>query len=126
LVGRSEDLKWLKDTDGDLLLVGQPGSGKTFLLYSFAKRAGALFVHTTDLAAIAAGVRAEQPRALIVDDAHLQVDFLQQLRRLRNETGARFRLIADCWPGSQTEVARVMDLPSASIRGLSLLSMDEI
>jgi hypothetical protein len=126
LVGSSDALEWLENTCGDSLLVGQPGSGKTFLLYCFAKSAGALFVHTTDLEEIAAGLRAEQPTALIVDDAHLHIDFLPQLRRLRTEMHTDVHIIADSWPGSHEEVARALDIPSTSVRAINLLSRDRI
>jgi hypothetical protein len=32
LAGREEDLEWLRSTPGDLIIAGEPGSGKTFLL----------------------------------------------------------------------------------------------
>ena len=38
LVGREADLEWLRQTQGDRLLVGQPGSGKTFLLHKLKKK----------------------------------------------------------------------------------------
>ncbi len=126
LVGRSQDMLWLVHTPGDLLVVGQPGVGKTFLLYHFAKEQGGLFAHTPDLGEIAAGIRRENPSALVVENAHLQLDRLPQLRRLRSEMGGEFRIIADSWPGSRDDVARALDVPSASVRGLDLLSQDEI
>jgi hypothetical protein len=49
LIGRDIDLAWLQNTHGDRLLIGQPGSGKTFLLYKFAKHVGALFVNDPNL-----------------------------------------------------------------------------
>lgn len=36
LVGREDDIKWLKETSGDRLLYGPPGSGKTFVLRHLA------------------------------------------------------------------------------------------
>jgi hypothetical protein len=46
LIGRKVDLDWLRQIDGDSLLVGQPGSGKTFLLHKLAVEGKALFVVT--------------------------------------------------------------------------------
>ncbi len=42
LIGRDADRSWLRETSGDRLLVGHPGSGKTSLLFSMAREAGAL------------------------------------------------------------------------------------
>ncbi len=57
LIGRDEDFSWLTKTEGDKLLVGQPGSGKTFLLYQFAIKGYGLFVVNDNLGSIAAGVK---------------------------------------------------------------------
>jgi hypothetical protein len=37
VVGRDDDVAWLRGTRGDRLLVGQPGSGKTAVLYQLAR-----------------------------------------------------------------------------------------
>lgn len=126
LIGRGEDMAWLTGTDGDLLLVGQPGSGKTFLLQRFAKENEGLFVLSTDLALFAGEIRRQHPSALLIDDAHLQLDLVKHLRRLRGETGAGFRLIANSWPGSQADVAHALGVHSDAIRALRLLSKDEV
>lgn len=126
LIGRGDDMAWLKDTPGDLLLVGQPGSGKTFLLQRFAKENEGLFVHSADLALVAGEIRRQQPAFLLIDDAHVQLDLIAQLRRMRTEMSAGFRLVATSWPGSQAEVAHALGVRSASIRTLELLSRDEI
>lgn len=126
LVGRAADLKWLSDTAGDVLIVGQPGSGKTFLLYRHARDNGGLFIHTRSLEAIASGLREQAPSMLIVDDAHLSLDFIPQLRRLRAETGNAFRIVATSWPGGRDEIMFALDVPSNAVRQLELLSRDHI
>jgi len=35
--GRESSLNWLCQTPGDLIILGQPGAGKTFLLYQFSQ-----------------------------------------------------------------------------------------
>ncbi len=54
LVGRDVDLAWLQQIHGDRLLIGQPGSGKTFLLYQMVKEGEALFAVSSERAEIAA------------------------------------------------------------------------
>ena len=69
LIGRENDYIWLKETKGDRLIVGQPGSGKTFLLFRFAKEGQGFFVISEDLGEIANGIRTLQPNSIIVDDS---------------------------------------------------------
>ena len=38
-----------------------------------------------------------------------------------NALGTASRIIADCWPSERDEVARAMDVPTASVRELELL-----
>lgn len=126
LVGREADLKWLLKTAGDLLIVGQPGSGKTFLMHAAARQAGGLFVVDDDLGRIAADLRAKSPRFVVVDDAHVRVELVMKLRGLRQETHGKFRIFANCWPGDQESAQRALDVGAASIRQLDLLTRDEI
>jgi hypothetical protein len=126
LIGRENDLAWLQGTSGDLLLTGQPGSGKTFLLSTFAKQSGALFLVIEDPAQIAACIRAQQPEAIIVDDAHLDISLLSRLSHLRTELGAGFRIIATCWPGQKDSVLQSMQLPTSSVHDLDPLTRDQI
>src|SRR5207237_7727409 len=113
-------------SQGDLLISGQPGSGKTFLLLFAARKDGGLFAVTDNLAAIAGDLRAKKPRFVIVDDAHSRLDLLRELRGLREETGSGFRIVANSWPGDSAAVARTLDVGRASTRELALLTRDEI
>jgi len=126
LIGREDDLDWLVNTNGDLLLVGQPGSGKTFLTYSFAKENEGLFLINNDPAYIAQSVRAQSPKVIIVDDAHLNTSRLDMLRQLRTQIGAGFRIIATCWPGHKDNVLYHMQVPTSSTRELEPLIRDQI
>lgn len=126
LIGRENDITWVNDIKGDRLLVGQPGSGKTFLLHLFAKHGGGLFIIRRELAAIASAIRTQNPKALIVDDAHLFPDFLPELRQLREQIGASFEIIATSWPGARVKVAEDLNLPTSHIHQLELLTRDEI
>ncbi len=44
LIGREADLAWIRDSDEDRMLVGQPGDGKTFLLHKLAMEGKGLFI----------------------------------------------------------------------------------
>jgi hypothetical protein len=126
LVGREEDIKWLRETSGDRLIVGQPGCGKTFLLRSLALEGWGLFLADDDLGAVADAVRAQQPRVVIVDDAHFRLAQLTDLRRLRAEVTADFDIVAASWEGDKDQVAEALLLPGAQVRALGLLTRDEI
>ena len=126
LIGREGDMDWVKQTKGDRLLVGQPGSGKTFLLHLYAKQNEGLFVIRKDCTAIASAIRTQNPKALIVDDAHVDSDFLVELRQLREQIGASFEIIATCWPNAQDKIAGTLNLPISQIHQLKLLTRDEV
>ncbi len=89
-IGREQDVEWVRAETGDRLVVGPPGSGKTFLVRALVDDGTALFVVHKDLDRIAAALRDLRPRAIIVDDAHLDAQFLIALRQLRDELGAAF------------------------------------
>lgn len=126
LVGRTDDLTWLRVTNGDRLLVGQPGSGKTFLLHRLVQDGEVLFVISADRGEIADGLRSQQPQVLIVDDAQNSRDLLRDLRQMREELGIEFSIIASCWPGDRDGVAQILNLPGRQIHSLELLTQDEI
>lgn len=126
VVGRAEDLKWIAEHEGDLLLVGQPGSGKTHILRALAKLGEGLFVVSEDRGELAAAVREQEPTAAFVDDAHHRLDLLLRLKHLREELGAAFRIVATCWPGEQLEVSRTLGLAKSAVRELELLTRKEM
>ena len=126
MIGREQDIKWVQETKGDRLLVGQPGSGKTFLLHIYAKRGGGFFVIKKDRFAVASAIRSLKPKALFLDDAHIEAKFLTELRQLREDIAGSFEIIATCWPNAQQKVADSLNLPSSSIHTLDLLTRDEI
>lgn len=126
LTGRDKDIEWLRKIKGDCLIVGQPGSGKTYLLRMFAKEFEGLFVIKNDCTIIAPALRKQQPKVLIVDDAHLTGNFLLELRQMRDEVKASFHIIATCWPGSQDKIAEMLNIPTSQVHSLDLLTRDEI
>ncbi len=126
LIARDADLQWLQKTTDDVLLVGEPGSGKTFLLCEFVKQNEGLFVVSNERDEIANGIRSQQPRYLIVDDAALHIELVWDLRQMRQELGAEFIIITSGWPGNKDKLAYALSLPESQIRNLELLTRDEI
>lgn len=126
LIGREDDLDWLKAGDGDVILIGQPGAGKTYLLKAFAREHAGLFVISNDRTEIAADFRSKKPHVLIVDDAHSSLDLLIGLRQLRQELGATFRIIAASWPGARSRIESALAVSKSSVRELELLTRDQL
>jgi hypothetical protein len=126
-VGRNADLAWIESVRSDSVLVGEPGSGKTFLLYYLMRKGWpALFVASDDQEAIADAVRDEKPRVVVLDDAHANVSGLLDLVRLRREAGADFSILATTWPGAGEKVADALGITEAQVRRLELLTRREI
>lgn len=125
-IGRQPDLAWLAMAQGDRLLVGQPGSGKTFLLYRFAKKSGALFVVDQSRQKIAEYIRAERPSLLIVDDAHVNRDLLRSLQQIRAELKANYAILATCWPGDSEDIRSALGLGKKNARELKFLTRDQM
>jgi hypothetical protein len=126
LIGRDQDLSWLRQTNGDRVIVGVPGCGKTYLLHTYAKADEGLFVVSEDRGGIAAALRAQQPKRIIIDDAHMKLELLVALRHLRHDLGADFEIIASCWPGARDQVADKVQATQKSVQELRLLTRDEI
>lgn len=99
VLGREQEMRWLQNTHDDCLLVGEPGSGKTFLLSALVLEGKALFLVDEDREQIANDLRSLRPNAVIVDDAHVSPSSLANLTQIRDELHADFRIIATCWPG---------------------------
>ncbi len=132
LVGREADLEWLRSTEGDRLLVGQPGSGKTYLLRALVREGRGLFLVDDDRTAIANAVREGRPEAILVDDAHRKPEILESLRQLREELRQEqevpiFSIVATCWPGEENEINAAMGtLLRQKIQPLELMIRREI
>lgn len=128
LLGREADIEWLNENNEDLLIVGQPGCGKTYLLWDYAKRNNGLFIRDHDIGEVAKSLRKQEPEIIILDDAHIHVELISKLLDLRQETGIQYRLLANCWPFHKDNVLTAMQIPDSSnkVRELKLLSRDTI
>lgn len=124
LIGRQAELAAIRDAKGDALLVGTPGSGKTFLLRALARDGRALFLTDPDREALANAIRSQRPPAIIVDDAHIEPHVILSLRQLRQDLGADFRIIAVSWPADAPRVQTQLDVPSSAIVDLHDLDLD--
>ena len=105
VLGREQQMQWLlDDSRGDCVLVGEPGSGKTFLLRSLALQGKARFLVDMNREQVANDLRSLQPQSVIVDDAHVHIDWLTDLTQIRSEVRSGFRIIAVSWPGDASVV----------------------
>lgn len=124
-IGRDADIEWLKTTAGDRVLSGAPGSGKTFLLYHLTRQGWGVFVANPE-GPVAKDLRNQRPEIVIVDDAHIQPDFLIKLRHLRKETKLKFSIIATTWEGGKDQVIEALGVGETQVRKLELLTRGEI
>lgn len=126
LVGRDAEADWLNQSKGDILVSGQPGSGKTELLYAFSKGVNARFVITADPDKAVGALLAKCPEFVIVDDAGSRENLLQRLQHARQNHGLSFRIVASCWPFDRSRVQRALGLGGASCLLLEGLPQPEI
>ena len=126
VLGRDREMKWILEHPGDCLLVGQPGSGKTFLLRALALEGRALFLVDEDREQIANDLRSLQPAAVIVDDAHVHPASIEGLREIRNQVCADFRIIATCWPGEANRIWSDLQIGQSDSLTLDLLDANTI
>ena len=120
--GRESETQWLKSSKGDCLLVGGPGSGKTFLLQSLADELQALFLVDGDREQIANDVRELRPSAVIIDDAHVNPDRIRSFDQLRKEINAEhIRIIATCWESEVDQVQSALRLADQNVLHLDLI-----
>lgn len=128
VIGRSDDHEWLLGLTEDAVMSGVPGCGKTFVMEELATKGDGLFLVSDDPTRVAEGIRSQQPTRILVDDAHFRLQDLTMLRRLREELGITFVIIASCWPGRIEEVTRELAIPQtrSTLRELRLLTKAEI
>jgi hypothetical protein len=125
LVGRDAARQSLRELQGDAMVVGSPGSGKTALLADLAASGEASFMVSRDMSAVANALRAQQPKVVVIDDLDDDVAATRDLVQLRTEIGADFRIVVTDWERCP-ELEQAMGLASDDIVVLDQLSRDEI
>ncbi len=124
VLGREREKQWLLERRSDCLLVGEPGSGKTFLLRALALEGQALFLVDEDREQIANDLRSLRPKVVIVDDAHVRPTSISTLAQLRSEVHADFRIIATCWPGEADGIGSELQIGRSDSLSLDLVDAD--
>lgn len=123
LVGREREMDRLRQASGDVVVVGQPGVGKTAILAQLAREGGGLFpimsrtgaatvVTSGDMRRIADAYRTQRPPRIFIDDVHLRNPLLSSMTRLRHDIGADFGIVATTWPSCEAEVRQELRCPS--------------
>ena len=112
LIEREDAMAWLRAAEGDRLLVGEPGAGKTSLLKQLSKdvEQAAWFVRTKDEQELANAIRKIDPKILMLDGAFIDEDFIRQLMRLRNdpEINGDFSFVVTCWNGERAKIELIV------------------
>ena len=124
ILGRERETRWIQERTGDCLLVGAPGSGKTFLLRALVLRGQALFKVDGDREQIANDLRSRKPSAVIIDDAHVDSEQIERFAQLRMDVGSNVRIIATSWPGGAVEVQNALQISSSEVLHLDLIDAD--
>lgn len=125
LVGRDEAKRSLRELQGDAMVVGSPGSGKTALLADLAASGEASFLVSRDMSVVANALRAQQPNVVVIDDLDDVAAATRDLVQLRAEIGADFRIVVTDWERSP-ELEQAMGLAANDVVVLEQLCRDEI
>ena len=125
LVGRQQVLERLRAIDGDTLIVGKPGIGKTAVLRELVGEDWGLFLVDDSNERLPDAIREQRPSRIILDDAHFSPGRLTKLRQLREEIDGDFRIVAVTWPGAKDAVFGDLGLSARHVE-IGPLSRDDI
>ena len=124
-IGREAELERLRPARGDLIIVGKPGIGKTYLLEQLMEEGWGLFDALRDIPELEDAIRDAQPRRVIIDDAHLAPDHrLARVLHLRREMDGDFAVVVVTWPGYLDEARE--QLSEAEVVTVEELDREEI
>jgi len=125
LLFRGEDLEALRRRKGDFIIAGQPGIGKTFLSYHFAKERNGKFAISESADDVIAALN-DPPPVLIVDDAAEKTDLLKRLVHFRQGSNVNFQLVAICWSYEVDPLLPLMGLATEDVHSPRLITADEM
>jgi hypothetical protein len=127
LIGRDEAAGRLLSavaSDVDVVLTGVAGVGKSRLLDELND---VHFLNPLAMDDLVADIWEQAPSCVVVDDAHLHQDPLQQVCRVRDAEGMTFTILAVTWPAQLDQVRRKLRTPDVvAVRELHRDAMDEI
>jgi hypothetical protein len=126
MIGRSEAVANLEKMQGDILISGQPGSGKTYMATDFANRHNGLFVISDDTTKIANELRQKTPDVLLIDDIHSKEALYTNLRHMRTQLKLDFRIVGTAWVSGEAAIKTSMGIGDANILRLRELTRNEI
>ena len=127
VLGRQEEMQWLLDRRSDSLLLGGPATGKTFLLRSLVQQKNVFFLVDGNGGQIGNDLRELRPTAVIVDDAHTRMEWIQTFVQIRREIGAEHVwLIVTSWPSHSRDLIDELNLTEEDVCSLQLLDADTI
>jgi hypothetical protein len=123
---RNKEVEFVSKANADMLLVGQPGIGKTYLLTELARITDAKFLLTSDPEAAITAVTAACPEIVIIDDAWARLEVVKRLCHARMMHKLRFRIVAVCWPFEKEDLQQAFPISSGNILELEELPRKEI
>lgn len=98
ITGRDKELELLVVEKSDVIISGQPGTGKSFLCSQLTQQGLALFLVDDQLDQTVDAIRHQNPSCIIIENAPKRLGIVRRLLKLRSEIGSSFRIIAISWP----------------------------
>ncbi|NVM97026.1 ATP-binding protein, partial [Arthrobacter wenxiniae] len=128
LFGRDEELDHLRAAvtlTTDVSLVGVPGVGKSRLLAEL--EGGVHFIDRLARDHLADDLFAIDPTTVVLDDAHLDQELLEQLVRIRSKERFSFTIVAATWPGTEAPVEALLNKPTrVEVDRLARAALDQM
>ncbi|MHA1539935.1 MAG: hypothetical protein ACTSXQ_05625 [Alphaproteobacteria bacterium] len=128
IIGREEDYEELLEMlykEKDTLIYGQPGSGKTYFLFQLIKDQDAYFLNST-MKGVPDFLRENQVDFIIIDDAHLKKELLENLLHFRKDGSHGFKIVMTTWPTDLEEMQTLYEISSDQCYYLKQLGQDKI